>query len=81
MTPSLRKSLFIDPNDGVCSECAGGHLQIIAADEGTMTVVCGDCGHTAEVEHDAYDDGLGYLLRFLAARRGGRNCADENDGP
>jgi hypothetical protein len=39
------------------------------------------CGHEAEIEHDLYDDGLGYLLRFLAARREGRNCADENDGP
>ena len=68
MSKAPGKFVFIDPDDGSCSECDGGHLEIIAADEVTMTVACAGCGHLAEVEHDAFDDGL-YLLRFLDAKR------------
>ena len=72
-------SRFIDPNDGTCSECDGGHLQVIGANDVTMSVECAHCGAVEKVEHDAFDDGLGYLLRFLAAQRGTNKYRPDDD--
>ena len=42
--------------DGTCRSC-GGPLDIIDADDATMTVECSECGDTYEVETDAFGDG------------------------
>lgn len=58
----------IDPHDGRCRDC-GGELEIIEADDATMTVQCLDCGDSYLVEPDAYGDGaIHYYPQFLAER-------------
>lgn len=59
----------IDPKDGRCRLC-GGTLQVIDADDATMTVECLDeCGDTYLVEPNAFGDGcMTYYVPFLADR-------------
>ena len=57
----------VSPRDGVCRSC-GGELEIIDADDATMTVECqGECGETYVVEPDAFGDGcMTYYVGFTA---------------
>ena len=54
----------VKPIDGVCRSC-GGELEIVDADDATMTVEC-QCGDTYVVEPDAFGDGcMTYYVGFL----------------
>jgi hypothetical protein len=58
----------IDEADGVCREC-GGPLEVIDADDATMTVQClsSACGDSYIVETDAFNDGgIEYYPRFMS---------------
>jgi hypothetical protein len=60
----------IDSHHGRCRDC-GGNLEIVDADEATMTVEC-ERGHSYPVEHAAFGDV--YMLNiigFLAEQRDG----------
>ena len=46
----------VNPKDGVCRSC-DGELEIIHADDATMTVECLECGDSYLVEPDAFGDG------------------------
>ena len=51
--------------DGCCRKCRG-ELEIIDADDATMTVECLACGDVYLVEPDAFGDGcLTYYMGFL----------------
>ena len=57
----------VDPKDGRCRTC-GGTLEIIDADDATMTVEC-ECGECYLVETDAFGDGcMTYYLGFMEKR-------------
>jgi hypothetical protein len=63
----------VDPIDGCCRTC-GGSLQIIAADDCTMDVICTFCNDNYTVEVDAFGDGgMTYLLDFLAEQEEARH--------
>lgn len=65
--------MIVDSRDGCCRSC-GCQLQIIDADDCTMTVECTapECGDCYEVEPDAFGDGaMHYFLHFLADQLGG----------
>ena len=52
--------------DGTCRSCHG-ELEIIDADDATMTVECQVCGDSYLVETDAFGDGcMTYYVGFLA---------------
>ena len=56
----------VHPNDGICRSC-NGELEIIDADDATMTVECIDCGDSYLVETDAFGDGcMTYYVGFMA---------------
>lgn len=63
----------VRPEDGVCRSC-GGELEILDADDATMTVECqGECGETYLVETDAFGDGcMTYYVPFMAAQEESR---------
>ena len=56
----------VDRKDGTCRNC-GGDLEIIDADDATMTVECqGECGDIYLVETDAFGDGcMTYYAGFI----------------
>lgn len=55
----------VDPKDGKCRTCKGT-LEIVDADDATMTVDCEDCGDSYAVEPDAFGDGcMVYYLGML----------------
>ena len=55
----------VSKSDGACREC-GGQLQVVEADDATMTVECLECGDTYAVEPDAFGDGgVTYYVGFL----------------
>lgn len=61
----------VHKSDGVCREC-GGQLQVVDADDSTMTVLCEDCGDEYLVEPDAFGDGgTMYYVGFLAEQAEG----------
>jgi hypothetical protein len=63
--------MFVDPEDGVCRSC-GGALEVIDADDGTMTVECEECRDAYPVEPDAFGDGcMTYYVGFMAGKEGG----------
>ena len=65
-----RSSMIVDPSDGSCREC-GGVLEIIDADDVTLSVQCLSCQDEYLVETDAFGDGgLHYQLGFLQERQG-----------
>ena len=70
MTPPKESGgIFIDPDDGTCSKCDEGELEVIDADDVSMTVECGGCGACYPVEHDAFGDGgIDDVLRYFARR-------------
>jgi hypothetical protein len=55
----------VKPQDGTCRDC-GGVLEVVDADDATMTVSCLDCASEYDVEQDAFGDGcVEYLPGFL----------------
>ena len=46
----------VDLKDGRCRTC-GSQLDIVDADDATMTVECIECGDNYDVETDAFGDG------------------------
>lgn len=68
--------MLVNLNDGACRSC-GQTLQIVAADDATMTVKCVECGETYAVETDAFRDGaMTYYPAFMSKRP-----TEEADGP
>jgi uncharacterized Zn finger protein len=64
----------IDPKDGRCRSC-GGSLDIIDADDATMTVECEDCGECYAVEPDAFGDGcMIYHVDIMVERHEGESA-------
>ncbi|MCA9123950.1 MAG: hypothetical protein H6822_20460 [Planctomycetaceae bacterium] len=60
----------VSSDDGVCTSC-GGELEVVDADDATMTVEC-ECGECYTVEPDAFGDGcMTYYVPFMAERQGG----------
>ncbi len=60
----------VNPQDGTCRTCRG-ELEVIDADDATMTVECqaDGCGDSYLVEPDAFGDGcVTYYVPFLAER-------------
>jgi hypothetical protein len=58
----------VHTRDGVCRDC-GGELEIIDADDATMTVHCLECEVEYPVETDAFGDGaVHYYSNFVADR-------------
>ena len=58
----------VDSKDGCCRDC-GGELEIINADDATMTVECTECGDLYDVEPDAFGDGcMTYYVGFLTGQ-------------
>lgn len=58
----------VSPRDGSCRSC-GGVLQIVDADDATMSVECEACGDSYLVETDAFGDGcMTYYVNFMAER-------------
>ncbi len=57
----------VNPKDGVCRTC-GAELEIVDADDATMTVEC-ENGHEYIVETDAFGDGcMTYYVGFLSGQ-------------
>lgn len=46
----------VNRKDGTCRTC-GGTLEIIDADDVTLSVTCSECGDCYDVETDAFGDG------------------------
>ena len=53
--------------DGCCRSC-GGTLEIVDADDATMTVEC-ECGECYQVETDAFNDGAMHYYPAVMARK------------
>ena len=63
--------MMVDLMDGRCRSCESA-LQIIDADDATMTVECTECGDEYQVETDAFGDGcMKYYVGFMARREEG----------
>jgi hypothetical protein len=62
--------MLVDPKDGTSRSCHG-QLEIVDADDATMTVECLECGESYLVESDAFGDGcMKYLLGFHMQQEG-----------
>jgi len=60
--------MMVDLKDGACRTC-GCALQIVDADDATMSVECTECGDGYLVEPDAFGDGcMTYYVGFMAGR-------------
>ena len=61
--------MHVNMKDGTCRSC-GGELEIVDADDATMTVECqGECGDSYQVEPDAFGDGcMTYYVGFMTNR-------------
>ena len=58
----------VEPSHGRCRTCRG-MLDIVDADDATMTVECLSCGDCYEVEPDAFGDGcMIYYFGIMAER-------------
>jgi hypothetical protein len=65
----------VDLRDGRCRTC-GCALDIIDADDATMTVECSECGDTYDVETDAFGDGcMIYYLGVMEKKLSGGDDA------
>ena len=61
----------VNPRGGKCREC-GGELEIVEADDATLTVSCLSCCSEYQVETDAFGDGcMTYYVGFMAQRMEG----------
>lgn len=57
--------MLIDKDDGRCYECEG-QLELVDADDCSMTVVCTECGEYFTVEPDAFGDGcVTYYIPYM----------------
>jgi transcription elongation factor Elf1 len=66
-TGKRRHAVYVDKKHGTCRSC-GGELEIVDADDATMTVACTECGDIYDVETDAFGDGcMTYYVGFVAA--------------
>jgi DNA-directed RNA polymerase subunit RPC12/RpoP len=60
--------VLVETKDGTCRTC-GGQLEILDADDATMTVECQQCRDSYLVEPDAFGDGcMTYYAGFLTQR-------------
>ena len=62
--------IVVDRKDGRCRAC-GGTLEVVDADDATMTVECQEegCGEVYPVEPDAFGDGcMVYYVGFMRER-------------
>ena len=61
--------MLVDLSDGCCRNC-GSQLEIVDADDATMTVYCLFCEEgTYKVEPDAFADGcINYYVPFRASQ-------------
>ncbi len=68
--------MLVERKDGRCRAC-GGTLEIIDADDATMTVECQspECGECYSVEPDAFGDGC--MLYYLDAMQEKLEGGDE----
>ena len=57
----------VDLKDGRCRTC-GSQLNIVDADDATMTVECIECGDGYQVETDAFGDGCMTYYPAVMAR-------------
>src|SRR5207249_3230869 len=62
-------AMQVDVMDGRCRAC-DSVLEIVDADDATMTVECTECGDTYQVEPDAFGDGcmtyyLGIMVKLM----------------
>jgi len=58
--------MMVELRDGACRTC-GCALQIVDADDATMSVECIECGDSYLVEPDAFGDGcMTYYVGFMA---------------
>lgn len=63
--------MLVKKEDGHCRSCSG-QLEIIDADDATMTVECQECGDVYLVEPDAFGDGcMTYYAGFLTGEVAG----------
>ena len=63
--------MLVEMKDGRCRTC-DSQLEIVDADDATMTVECIECGDSYPVETDAFGDGcMTYYVGFMAARMEG----------
>lgn len=63
----------VDLRDGRCRTC-GSELRIVGGDESSLTVECGECRDTYDVQPETFGHhGPIYHSRFLAGQKGGRN--------
>ena len=63
-------TMKVNPNDGRCRTC-GGTLEIVDADDATMTVECteSECADSYQVEPDAFGDGcMTYYVGIMQER-------------
>ena len=68
--------MLVDPTDGKCYECEG-QLEIIDADDCSMTVQCVECGASYDVESDAFGDGcVTYYIPYMTERYLAENVGD-----
>ena len=64
--------MMIDLKDGRCRSC-GSQLQVVDADDISLTVECCECGDEYAVEPDAFGDGcMTYYAPFMARQMGRR---------
>lgn len=57
--------MLINTEDGCCYECEG-QLELVDADDCSMTVVCRECTECFTVEPDAFGDGcVTYYIPYL----------------
>jgi hypothetical protein len=67
----------INPKDGKCRAC-GDVLEIIDADDATVTVQCLNCTEVYVVETDAFGDGAIFYYPHFVAERLARGAAMES---
>ena len=61
----------VDLRNGRCRSC-GSQLDIVDADDATMSVECIECGDSYEVETDAFGDGcMTYYPAIMAKKMEG----------
>ena len=68
--------MLVELHDGRCRTC-DSQLEIVDADDATMTVRCIECADEYLVETDAFSDGcMTYYVGFMTARMEG---GDDDD--
>jgi hypothetical protein len=68
--------LTVDRQDGRCRNCSGT-LEIVAADDCSLSVECQDCGDSYDVETDAFGDCCMTYWPAMMARLGhGEDCGE-----